>query len=181
MDNCEVYRGLADLARTLEADHDPDAKSYAEAADRVARGVVGLFDETRQSFRNADIVGAETFYPQRAAQVFPEVFGVPLGNPARTRLRYAAAWKSLNAAKVPGKPRDLWEEGEVSDGSLGGYPWMVLGFAAVQRGKPGVAKTQLAFFARRSVQPNPSPPFTAIHELGWAARVEALLKIPQDR
>ena len=179
MDNCEVYRGLEDLSRALEADRDPDAKFYAEAADRVARGVVGLFDEARQSFRNADIMGAETFYPQRAAQVFPEVFGVPLGDAARTRLRYSAAWKSLNAGRVPGKPRDLWEEGEVSDGSLGGYPWMVLGHAAVQRGEIGVAKTQLAFFARRSVQPNPPSPYTAIHELGWAARVASLLKLPK--
>ena len=175
MDNCEVYRGLRDLSRALRADRDPDAKTYAEAADRVATGVVGLFDEGRQSFRHADIAGAETFYPQRAAQVFPEVFGVPLGDAARTRARYAAAWAALNAGGAAGQPRDRWEEGEVADGSLGGYPWMVLGYAAVRRGEPGVARTQLASFARRSGRPDPPPSYTAIQELGWAARATSAL------
>ncbi len=181
MDNCEVYRGLDDLSRALEADRDPDAKSYAEAADRVARGVAGLFDEGRLSFRHADVGGADTFYPRRAAQVFPEVFEVPLGDAARTRSRYAAAWRSLNAGGAAGEPRDRWEEGEVPDGSLGGYPWMVLGYAAVKRGETGVAKTQLVFFARRSGQPDPPPPYTAIQELGWAARAASLLNVPKDR
>ena len=178
MDNCEVYRGLEDLSRALEADRDPDAKSYAEAAGRVSKGIAGLFDEASQSFRHADVDGAETFYPRLAAQVFPEVFGVPLGDAARTRSRYAAAWKSLNAGRMPGKPRDRWEVGENSDRSLGGYPWMVLGYAAARRGEPGVARTQLASFARRSGQGDPPPPYTAIHELGWAVRVASLLKAP---
>ncbi len=181
MDNCEVYRGLADLSRALEADRDPDAKSFAEAAGRVSEGIAGLFDEARQSFRHADVGGADTFYPRRAAQVFPEVFEVPLGDAARTRARYAAAWGSLNAGGAAGKPRDRWEEGEVSDGSLGGYPWMVLGYAAVKRGEGGVARTQLASFARRSSQPDPPPPYTAIQELGWAARAASALRVPKDR
>lgn len=181
MDNCEVYRGLADLSRVLEADRDPDAKSFAEAAGRVSEGIAGLFDEGRLSFRQADVDGADTFYPRRAAQVFPEVFEVPLGDAALTRSRYAAAWRSLNAGGAAGEPRDRWEEGEVPDGSLGGYPWMVLGYAAVKRGETGIARTQLASFARRSDQPDPPPPYTAIQELGWAARAALELKVTKDR
>ena len=181
MDNCEVDCGLADFSAALEAEGDPDARIYAEAADRVAGGVAGLFDEGDQSFRNADAAGATTFYPRRAAQVFPEVFGVPLGDAARTRARYEAAWKSLNAARAPGGGRDRWEEGSVSDGSLGGFPWMVLGYAAAGRGEAGMAKTQLAYYAGRLDRPDPPPPFAAIHELGWAARAATLLGAPKGR
>ena len=106
---------------------------------------------------------------------------MPLGGEARTRARYAAAWESLNAGRAAGEPRDRWEEGEVADGSLGGYPWMVLGYAAARRGEVGVARAQLASFARRSGRPDPPPPYTAIQELGWAARAASALGVPKGR
>jgi hypothetical protein len=179
MDNCEVYRGLTDFSRALEANRDPDARCFAEAAGRVSKGIAGLFDEKGRSFRHADADGADTIYFRRAAQVFPEVFEVPLGDEALTRRRYAAAWKALNAGRAAGEPRDRWEEGEVADGSLGGYPWMVLGYAAAMRGEAGMARAQLAYFSRRLGQPE--PPFTAIHEVGWAARAAHTLGVPKDR
>jgi hypothetical protein len=169
MDNCEVYRGLADFATLLANKHDPDAKEFADAAARVAEGVAGLFDEKVGAFRVADADAAKTFYPLRAAQVFPEVFGVPLGNKTLTRQRYDSAWRFMNATG------DRWERGQVADGSLGEYPWMLLGYAAAKRGEFDLARTQLNAFEDELKSAKTRPAYTAIQELGWAIRIQELL------
>ena len=129
---------------------------------REPRAIAGLFDEGGQSFRHADVGRGGYLLPPAGGA------GLPRGLRASrwgTRLAPARDTRppggALNAGRVPGAPRDRWEEGEVLDGSLGGYPWMVLGYAAVKRGERGVARTQLASFARRSGLPDPPPPFTA--------------------
>jgi hypothetical protein len=170
MDNCEVYRGLADFAGLLASENDPDFKAIADAAERVARGVASLFDEQAGAFRVADIPAGTSFYPLRAAQVFPEVFGVPLGDEKQTHRLYDAAWHSMISTG------DRWERGQVKDGSLGGYPWMILGYAAAKRGEFDLAKTQLRFFKKALKSACPPPAFTAVHELGWAIRTKELLR-----
>jgi hypothetical protein len=169
MDNCEVYRGLADFSEMLARDDDADAKEFADAATRVAAGIAGLYDERLKAFKAADVDAGEKFYPYRAAQIFPEVYGVPLGDQARTAERYEAAWNFLNATD------DRWDSGEVKDGSLQGYPWMILGYAAAKHGKPELARKQLAYFQKR-LNESSDPKFTAIHELGWAVRTIDLLE-----
>jgi hypothetical protein len=169
MDNCEVYRGLADFSATLAGNDDADAKEFENAASRVATGIAGLYDERIKAFRAADVDHDETFYPYRAAQIFPEVFGVPLGDRVRTAERYEAAWNFMNAAG------DHWEDGDVKDGSLSGYPWMILGYAAAKHSKPDLARKQLAFF-QKNLNEGSNPKFTAIHELGWAIQTIDLME-----
>jgi Cro/C1-type HTH DNA-binding domain len=169
MDNSEVYRGLSDFSGQLARSKDAEATVFSDAAARVAKGIAGLYDPKTQSFQVADIPAATTFYPLRTAQVFPEVFGVPFGDAAETQRIYAAAWAFLNAGG------DHWETGQVADGSLGGYPWMVLSFASAKHGDAARARAQLAFFSNELKKPAPIPQFTAANELAWAAMTRAKL------
>jgi hypothetical protein len=173
MDNCEIYRGLADFSMMLASAGDAEAKEFDDAARRVAAGIAELYDEQVKAFRVADIGFDQTFYPYRGAQIYPEVCGVPLGDRARTAERYEAAWNFMNATG------DRWMEGEDKDGSLKGYPWMILGLAAAKHGKPELARAQLAFFSRR-LNERTDPKFTAIHELGWAVQIIDLLEYKEN-
>jgi hypothetical protein len=162
MDNCEIYRGLADLAELLERAGDGDAREFEAAANRVANGVASLYDEDEERFHSSDTGEEESFYPLRAAQVFPELFSVPLGGEVVTRRRYDAAWAYLNA------DGDRWESGEVSDESLQGFPWMLLGYVAAKRGETELARRQLRFFLSKV---EAGWPFRALHECGWAIQI----------
>jgi hypothetical protein len=169
MDNCEVYRGLKDFAKTLREDNDPDAAKFEAAAAGVAKGIATLFDEETQSFRISDVPWAPTFYPDRVGQVFPQYFGVPLGSPAETQRKYDAAWKYLNANA------DAWEVGTLTDSndkSLGGFPWMLLGAVATKRGDAARVQKQLDNLRGQLSQSPPPAPATAIQELGFALRIQ---------
>ena len=135
----------------------------------MAQGIAGLYDPAQGAFRVADIPAASTFYPLRAAQAYPEVFGVPLGDEAQTQRMYDAAWQFMNATG------ERWETGEVKDGSLGGYPWMVLGYAAAKHGDYERAVTQNNYLAGQLRQPAPRPQCTAVQELGWSMMTLDLL------
>ncbi len=171
MDNCEVFRGLSDLARALK--DDPDAKTFRDCAADVAKGIDALFDTDKKAFRPNDAadVADGPFYPYRAAQAFPELYDVPL---ADQKKKYDAAWAYLN-----GRPTDNWSAGKYGkDKSTGGFPWMTLGYAAAKRGgKPEVqlAQSQLRFFQTEAARKPVAAPFTSISELGFVLRLEQQL------
>jgi hypothetical protein len=82
---------------------------------------------------------------------------------------YDAAWNYLDAEG------ERWETGEVKDGSLGGYPWMVLDYTAAKRGDVARARAQFAYFSEELKKPSPRPQFTAVNELAWAAMTRQLI------
>jgi hypothetical protein len=169
IDNCQVYRGLSDFSAMLEREGDPIVKKYEAAADRVAEGIAGLYSESENAFQAADVESEAEFYPMRASQIYPEVYGVPLGDAAHTAQRYKAAWAFMNAGG------DHWEIGKFKDASLQGYPWMILGYAAAKQGRFDLARKQLAYFLER-LDNSSDAKFTAIHELGWAVQTMDLIQ-----
>lgn len=165
MDNCEVYRGLRDLAGLLrERGEAADANYYDSFATGIARGIGNsLFDGTRGGFTPGDFTGqaATTFYPGTTCQVFPQAFGLSELAPYFDR-----AWNYLQTV-TPG-----W-----ADGRHDPYPWQVLGFVAAKRGDIVTAQAQMRtteqkFIAQRAL--------VTINELGFYQRSRNLLNGQAD-
>jgi hypothetical protein len=170
MDNSEVYRGLSDLAYLESAAfaNGPRARAYAARARRVAGGIAtlwsplrGTYESGRQEPRGPSMPSKWTrWYPDATAQLFPALQGVI----APQSPRAAALWAAFNAAWPQ------WDE--LKNGDPGGFPWALVGTAAVVQGDDARA----AAFAR-SVRDRyaregfPFPWYVA--ESGWYARALA--------
>ena len=170
MDNCENYAGLRDFAAELGKDGDVDAPTYATAAQRVAQGINGLFKGDH--FEAADIKADKTFYPLRVAQVFPQLYDVPLGTAAQTKNKYDKGWAYLNAVRNKG---ENWTIGQNTDKSAKGFPYMLLGAVAAKRGEKGLAQAQLKFFLDK-LNNSGLPEFSHIQEIGFANQLQSALK-----
>jgi hypothetical protein len=179
MDNCECYAGLTALANQLRRTKDASAEKYVKVASGIANGIEGLFHEEKEAFyvleshKRAFPRFYETdirFYPHRAAQAWPQLFSVPLGNAATTKRRYDCAWRYLNA----GRDRNGWSRGFPADGSTDGFPWMALGCVAAMRGELEIARDQLEWHDRERRAKRWE--FFQIYEIGDAHHAEMLLK-----
>ncbi|MGB9887130.1 MAG: hypothetical protein ACPLRW_09045 [Moorellales bacterium] len=135
MDNCEVYRGLADLAQTQELLGDAEAGRFWSLARQVAAGVEKtLWDRRRGCYCPAVAAGFAAranwrrFYPDAACQLFPALYDlIPADSRRAARLyarfnRYHPGWVGL-------KPPD--------------YPWMLLAYCAGLHGDSGRALEKL--------------------------------------
>lgn len=168
MDNSEVYRGLMDLAY-LEGTAFSDAaaaRTHAQAAQRVRTGIASLWSEDRESYDSGvqEPRGPRmrsrwsTWYPDATAQLFPALQGVI---PARSP-RARALWSAFNAAW----PR--WDE--LVNGDSGGYPWALVGTAAIVQGdRDRAAAYSNAVQRRYAAAGFPYPWYDA--EAGWYARM----------
>jgi len=164
MDNCEVWSGLTAFAARLSAHGDSDAAIYARAADRVAKGIAGLFDRKANAFRASDAAtGVGTaFYPDATAQVFPElhaVVGLRFGS-----IQYDAGWAALNWM-APNWPALAYDA----------YPWLLLGSVATRRGASGQRYARLQLAAARALYAN-NPARLTINELGYYQRTADALR-----
>jgi hypothetical protein len=175
MDSCEVYAALKSLAVLLAKGDDPDAKMFEEAADAVADAIAGLYHEKAKAFYILDTQQAAfpdyyaapdiKFYPHRLAQVFPELFDVPLGDAATTKQRYDAAWAFAAA-------NGDWDVGLPKDNSSGGFPSMVRGYVALKRGESAVAQQHLTWYLKEFSSATPQVGFLMINEIGQALQIE---------
>lgn len=97
MDNCEVYAGLKGVADYLTERKDAGAAGYRTDANRVARGIHRLFDESVGAWRWSDRVekAGDAWYPDLLCQVFPEMHEVPGTFAAKTAERYRRSWGHL--------------------------------------------------------------------------------------
>ena len=170
MDNSEVYRGLDDLAyleRRAFADV-PAARAHASEANRAANGIAtlwsdarGTYDSGKQEPRGPYMPSHwTTWYPDATAQLFPALQGViPAASPRATAL-----WNTFNAA---------WPQWDrLVNGDSGGYPWALVGTAAMVLGDRDRAVAYSNAVQRRYADAGfPYPWYDA--EAGWYVRMLA--------
>ncbi|MFN8195242.1 MAG: hypothetical protein U0R80_13280 [Nocardioidaceae bacterium] len=134
MDGCEVQRGLRDLAAFVRV-MGSGGGGFADAADRVARGVHRLWDRHPGAYRpsDADLGFHDTpaaqrsaFYPWVTAQVFPTLVDLP-----RERVRGAAAWAFVARH---GSDWSTWPN-HARPGLPDPYPWALVALAAARRAR----------------------------------------------
>lgn len=179
MDCCEVYSGLRAVLPALEKTGDPKAPIYRSVADDLAKGIATLYSDEFSAFyvmdteRDAKIPfsnqGELRSYPNLTAQVFPEAYRIPIGDPVKTAVAYAAGWSYLNA-HAPGWPANIWP-----DGSTGGFPWTFLGYVAVKRGNPEAALRQAETYAPLWTTPPDGYFGKHIGEIGYRIRTATIL------
>lgn len=166
-DNAECYKGLSDFAWMLAALRQPEAASYRAAAQGVAQGIRGLFDNNAHAYHVVDDgsdVGNK-FYADKVTQPFAQCFDVPQGDAATTRRMYDAAWNFLNEG-APNWPRCIADPQNIV-GDPSNFPWMLLGYVAAKRGDRARATTQMQ--AVRALATRDRGKVT-INELGWYQR-----------
>jgi hypothetical protein len=162
MDNCEVYKGLRDLANLFDqAFHDANGTSFYNAhATDVFNGIQSvLWDPAHNDYLTS--VGAPptnwaTWYPDSTAQLFPAVFGVLAPNDARARQLYDTFNK-----KWPN-----WTQLDFRDA----FPWVVVSGAAALRGDFTSVNRYINKIQTTYVAPGFPWPWYCL-EAGWFIRV----------
>jgi len=170
IDNCEDWAGLHAFATQLAADGDPDAPTYAKVAQDVTSGIASLYQSSRGAFDTADVPASSDFYPDRVAQVYPQLYGVPFG--ATTTTMYNKAWAYLNGTT------EQWDTCQDPDRSKDGFPWMVLGYVAAERGDTAdvnLALTQFKVYLNNMNENPQTIRFTAVQEVGFATALQKVL------
>lgn len=128
MDNCEVYRGLADLAALYGAMGDAARQQkYAAAAAANLAGInslwMGSYWAIYKDWYGNDIApNMATWYPDASAQVFPVLYQVIPASDSRAQQAYAY----LNQA-WPGWP-------QLSFMAQDAFPWVMVAAGAAQMG-----------------------------------------------
>jgi hypothetical protein len=172
MDNCEVYRGLSDLAslerrafrnRRASDAYDAEARAAADGIATLWSSTNATYDSSKQEPHGPWMSSTwTTWYPDATAQLFPELAGViPAASP-----RAQALWSSFGAAW----PR--WDR--LVNGDAGGYPWALVGETAVVMGDGAQAATFATSVRQRYAAAGfPYPWYDA--EAGWYVRMLARL------
>jgi len=178
MDSCEVYAALHSLTLQLKAVQDPDTNKFNEAAAGLANAIASLYHEQAGAFYILDtdrmafpyFYDDESirFYPHRLAQIFPELFNVPLGDDAQTAQRYKSAWQFATA-------NGDWNASLPEDGTSNGYPAMIRGLIALKRGEYSMARQHYHWY-RKQLSARDTK-FAMIDQAGWALQIEKGLLI----
>jgi hypothetical protein len=165
MDNCEVYRGLKDLANVFQYVIGDSAKAsyYNGKANLVLQGINGMWMGGSGWAIYKDGIGRliapnmSTWYPDATAQLFPVLYSVIPASDSRSQQVYAAfnnAW--------PGWPT-LSFMGQDS------FPWVMISGAAAQMGDSGRVNTYIKNIEAKYV--NVGFPWTWYSmEAGWYMR-----------
>lgn len=169
MDNCEVYRGLIDLA-WLETNAWSDAaaaSSWSSRASLVQGGIASLWIASGGSWapvQNPDGTRPPAdwtkWYPDAVAQVFPLIDGVESTASPHTM----QVWSTLRAKYAS------WTTPPEPDGS----PWALAGYAAALAGATTLADAYVAGVeSAYTTKARPWP--WQVAESGWFIRTNALL------
>lgn len=173
-DNCEVWRGLNDLAylETTAFGDTTSATVYASAASKVGAGIASLWNAQNGNYDQdrgelpavaADTSSWKTWYPDSVSQLFPILQGVI---PA-TNARAVALWADFNAAWPQ------WDALVFPDA----FPWALVGNTAAIMGDAARANAYIASItAKYATLGFPYPWYCA--EAGWYARMNARLAAP---
>ncbi len=174
MDNCEVYRGLRDVALVFQnAINDPvKAQYYNAKADQVMNGLMGMYLGSGTWAMYKDGAGVtplpvmSTWYADASSQMFPVMQGVIAGNDPKavqTYNNFKNAW--------PG-----WAN--LSFSSQDPFPWVMIGGAAAVMGDSAGVRTYLTNIENMYVKTGfPGPWYNM--EAGWFIRLNAYLMNPQ--
>lgn len=164
MDNCEVYRGLRDLASLYQNAFGDSAKAawYNAAAQRSLNGILTMWQNGKWAYYkdgagNMPAPNLANWYPDAAAQVFPMLQGVLSPSDARSQQTYA----NFNAA-WPGWPT-------LSFNSQDPFPWDLVAVAAATMGDNSRVATYINSMQGKYVNSGfPWPFYDA--EGGWFMR-----------
>lgn len=137
MDNCEVYRGMADFTELLDDIGDLEAPYFRTKAEAIANGIQRVLWNPRGGHYYPSKTGwlrprvnLKKFYPDASCQVFPVLYGLITAESDRgTRL-----YKLFNENHpdwVHIKPPD--------------YPWVILGYYACLHGDQQKAYEKLRY------------------------------------
>lgn len=126
MDNCEVYRGLADFAELLEHLGDQDASLFNARAKAVAAGIERALWNSRKTCYHPSKNGwlrpgvdLKKFYPDATCQVFPVLYGLIEPDSDRGTNLYQM-FNDYHPDWLTIKPPD--------------YPWVILAYYASLHG-----------------------------------------------
>jgi len=128
MDNCEVYRGLADLSALFAAMGDSQkAQYYASAAANNKTGILSMWMNGKWAiykdwYGNNIGPNMATWYPDASSQVFPVLYQVLPASDSRSQQAYAY----LNQA-WPGWPQLSFMQQDA-------FPWVMVAAGAAQMG-----------------------------------------------
>jgi hypothetical protein len=164
MDNCEVYKGLADLAwlfRNVFAEPQ-GADWYQVHADNVKNAVLTELSNGASFYVYKEAAGKKAvdwsiWYSHGVSQLFPLLFGVIAPDSQRARALYAelnehhAGWESAN--------KDF-------------FPWAIVGYAAVLLGDLPRAETFSARMRTQYVDAGHPYPWH-VAEAGWLLRMNS--------
>lgn len=182
IDCCEVYDGLTALAQVLNDMADSEASTFHDSARRVALGIANLYSEKDKSFFIIDTerdtnkyasgkVGLES-YPYALAQIYPQLYSVPLGTKAQTQKLYDAAWDFFTKY-VPNWSKNQWPTGKND-----GFPHLEIGMVACMRGQRSSALEQLSI-SDQDLQTRGNLSRSAfVQELGNRIRLGDMLGLP---
>ena len=169
MDNCEVYRGLKDLASLFNAmGNSTKGNYYAALASQNLNGInslwmsnIGLWAVYKDYYGNDLAPNMGTWYADATAQLFPVLEQViPASDP-----RMQSAYAKFNAA-WPGWP-SLSFQGQDQ------FPWCLVGAAAALMGDSARANQYLNAITTKYV--NPGFVWTMFNaEGGWYMRTQYL-------
>lgn len=165
MDNCEVYEGLVNLARLMEAFGDPQRRDYyRDYSDKVRSAIqTVLWDpqhKTYLPFAGSPPAAWKTWYPDATAQLFPILSGVVAPTDGRARQIYASFQAQYPNWSTLGFP--------------GADPWVLIaGAAALEGDTAGVNKYVDAVQKKFVSRSFPFPWQSA--ESGWFIRVNSYM------
>jgi hypothetical protein len=137
MDNCEVYRGLRDVALLWQKAFNDTSKAdyYNAAANQLYNSLLGLYLGNgrwayyKDQLGNRPAPNLGVWYPDATAQMFPVMQGVLPGSDERAKATYNAfngAW--------PGWPN-------LSFSGQDPFPWTMIGATAAVMGDTGRVNT----------------------------------------
>lgn len=167
MDNCEVYRGLADVAFlfTRVFGDGKDGEWFQTYADKVRTAIFKDFGNGNEFYVYIDGTSKQSvdwniWYPDTIAQLYPIVEGVISSSDSRAQNiyrninRFHPGWVTLHTGSI--------------------YPWTIVGFTAALMGDTERAKAYYDTVTQEYVNHgSPWPWFSA--EAGWFLRMNELL------
>lgn len=169
MDNCEVYRGLVDLADLFEFAYG-DKKSavrYRRIARRVKQGIeTQLWDPAGHRFlpyAGAKSVNWKEWYPDATAQLFPVLSGALSASDPRSRKVYAqfnATWPDWPALQFPGNE-----------------PWVLVACAAAVQGDSARVNRYIEAVRKTTASPRALDRMQSA-DLGWFIRLNSYAQNP---
>jgi hypothetical protein len=160
-DNCEVYRGLRDLADYLMQYGLPDAGQYDQYALESQAGVLSMFGhEAGKWSGDMSLDGTfppndvTKFEPDGTGQLFPTAFdlGASLASQQAGNAYLSQKWSG-------------WPTTNLTCDVDPGYPWLILGYGSALLGHSDDTTAQL----RRAE--GMAPQWLSINELGWCKRI----------
>ncbi len=169
MDNCEVQKGLSDLA-FLMRNVLGDARAadwYQVHANQVKTAVLTELSNGTTFYVSKTDDGAKApvnwsiWYPHSVAQMFPLVFGLLAPDSPRAKALYAELNKPGHQGGWESQNKDA-------------FPWTVMGYAAILLGDTARAETFYARMRSQYITATPQHPYPwHVGEVGWFLHMNA--------